>query len=299
MEKDLHFALSRFLNYITVEKGLSPNTIESYKNDLTRYISYIEERDAHSTEDVTISLIREYLSGLIKLSMSTSSIKRHISSIRHFHKFMVQEGLTDSNPATYIETPKGWQRLPKTLSFTEVEALLKQPGEDIRMGLRDGAMIELLYATGLRVSELVNLKYVNLNLEVGFITTVGKGGKERVVPMGEYALEKVNIYIERARPVLLKGRSSPFVFVSTWGRGLTRQSFWNIIKKYARQAGIQKDISPHTLRHSFATHLLERGADLRSVQMMLGHSDISTTQIYTHINRERLKRIHAECHPRP
>ncbi len=299
MDRDLSDALSRFLNYITVEKGHSQNTIESYKRDLTRYISYLTDRDINSPDKITIHLLREYLSELMKQSLSVSSIKRYIAAIRHFHKFMVREGLTDSDPTEYLETPRGWHRLPKTLSFTEVESLLKQPRENTPMGLRDGAMIELLYATGLRVSELIKLKPSNINLEVGFITAVGKGGKERVVPMGEYALEKVKQYIERARSTLLKGRSTPYVFVSTWGRGLTRQAFWKIIKKYTRLAGIQRDISPHTLRHSFATHLLERGADLRSVQMMLGHSDISTTQIYTHINRERLKKIHAECHPRP
>lgn len=299
MDIDISSAVSRFFNYITVERGLSPNTVEAYKGDLTKYISYLKEKDIHTMEEINVNILREYISESMKLPMSISSIKRYISSIRHFHKFMVQEGLTGSNPTVYLETPKGWHRLPKTLSFREVETLLKQPAEDSLMGLRNGAMIELLYATGLRVSELVNLKPANINLEIGFITTVGKGGKERVVPMGEYATEKVKHYIERTRPALLKGRSSQYVFVSTWGRGLTRQSFWMIIKKYARMAGIQRDISPHTLRHSFATHLLERGADLRSVQMMLGHADISTTQIYTHINRERLKKIHAECHPRP
>ena len=298
MDTDIRSSLSKFLNYITVEKGLSHNTIEAYEEDISKYISYLEKADIYSPDRITINILREYMSGLIH-SLSISSIKRYISAIKHFHKFMVRERITDSDPTEHLETPRGWHRLPKTLSFTEVESLIKQPKEESPTGSRDGAMIELLYATGLRVSELIKLKPCNINLEVGFITTVGKGGKERVIPMGEYAMEKVKQYIGRVRPAILKGRSSPFVFVSAWGRGLTRQAFWKIIKKYARLAGIQKDISPHTLRHSFATHLLERGADLRSVQMMLGHSDISTTQIYTHINRERLKKIHAECHPRP
>lgn len=299
MDNGLDSALSRFFNYITVEKGLSSNTLESYRRDLTCYTAYLQEQDIHSPDQITIHLLRDYLSQFMKQQRSISSIKRYIAAIRHFHKFMLQDRITRVNPTEYLETPRGWHRLPKTLSFAEVETLLRQPLEDKPTGLRDGAMIELLYATGLRVSELIRLKPGNINLEAGFIIALGKGGKERVVPMGEYALEKVQRYIERARPALLKGRTSPQVFVSTWGRGMTRQAFWTIIKKYARLAGIDRAISPHTLRHSFATHLLERGADLRSVQMMLGHADISTTQIYTHINRERLRKIHAECHPRP
>lgn len=297
MDRDLNRAASEFFNYLAVEKGRSSNTIEAYKRDLTRYISYLKDKDIAAPDEITVQLLREYMMGL--MGMSIASVKRNISSIRHFHKFILREGIAASDPTLHLETPRGWKRLPRTLSFTEVEELLKQPADDSPRGLRDGAMIELLYATGLRVSELIGLRPGNINLEVGFIVAMGKGGKERVIPMGEYALEKVKRYIERGRPALLKGRSSPYVFVSAWGRGLTRQSFWKIIKKYARRAGIRKAISPHTLRHSFATHLLERGADLRSVQMMLGHSDISTTQIYTHINRERLKKIHAECHPRP
>lgn len=297
MDRDLKHAVSEFFNYLVVEKGHSSNTIDAYKRDLTRYISYLKDKDITTPDEITVQILREYMMGL--MGMSIASVRRNISSIRHFHKFILREGIAAADPTLHLETPRGWKRLPRTLSFTEVEALLKQPVDENPRGLRDGAMIELLYATGLRASELIGLRPGNINLEVGFIVAMGKGGKERVIPMGEYALEKVKRYIERGRPALLKGRSSPYVFVSSWGRGLTRQSFWKIIKKYARQAGIQKAISPHTLRHSFATHLLERGADLRSVQMMLGHSDISTTQIYTHINRERLKKIHAECHPRP
>ncbi|MBI5194271.1 MAG: site-specific tyrosine recombinase XerD [Nitrospirae bacterium] len=303
MEKDFKILLPVFFNYLAVEKGLSQNTLESYKNDLTGYISFLNEREITSPDNVSAGLVREFIMGLMKTkSLAISSIQRHLSSVRQFHKFLVHEGVTERDPMLNIETPKGWRRLPKTISMSEVETLLKQPGEESHLSIRDGAMIELMYATGLRVSELVNLKYNNINLEIGFITTSGKGGKERVVPMGEYALERLKQYIERSRPAILKGRSSSYVFISSLGRGgrgLTRQTFWMVIKKYARMAGINQDISPHSLRHSFATHLLERGADLRSVQIMLGHSDISTTQIYTHITRERLKKIHAECHPRP
>lgn len=300
MEKYLITLLSGFFNYLAVEKGLSQNTLYSYKNDLTSYISFLENREITSLENITTTHLREFIMSLMSSkSLSVSSIRRYMSSLRQFHKFLVQEGITESNPTLHIETPKGWQRLPKTISVSEVESLLKQPGDNRPVSLRNGAMIEVMYATGLRVSELVNLKHNNINFEIGFITTVGKGGKERVVPMGEYALERLKQYVERARPVILKGRSSSHVFVSSWGKGLTRQSFWMVIKKYAKMAGITQDMSPHSLRHSFATHLLERGADLRSVQMMLGHSDISTTQIYTHITMERLKKIHAGSHPRP
>src|SRR3989304_6135831 len=299
MSNDLNTLLNRFLSYIRIEKGLSANTIESYRNDLTRYLAYLEDNSVNKTNNITLNILREFLAQLLRNQMSVSSVKLFISSIRHFHKFLLIEGLSDTNPTTYLETPRGWLRLPKTLSLSEVDALLKQPDENIKEGIRDSAMIELLYATGLRVSELISMKPGNINLEVGFIITVGKGGKERIVPAGEYAIEKIKRYIKTARNQILKERQSPHLFVTARGKGMTRQGFWKIIKKYARKACIEKDISPHTLRHSFATHLLERGADLRSVQMMLGHSDISTTQIYTHINRERLKKIHTECHPRP
>ncbi|MCC6544010.1 MAG: site-specific tyrosine recombinase XerD [Nitrospirae bacterium] len=299
MNDNLNTLLSRFLSYIRIEKGLSANTIESYRRDLTRYLAYIDENNIHDARSVTLNILREFLAQILRNQTSVSSVKRCISSIRHFHKFLLMEGLTDTNPTTYIESPRGWRRLPNTLSLSEVDALLKQPDEKINEGIRDSAMIELLYATGLRVSELISLKQGNVNLEVGFIITVGKGGKERIVPAGEYALDKIRLYIKTARNQILKERQSPHLFVTSRGKGMTRQGFWKIIKKHSRLAGIDKAISPHTLRHSFATHLLDRGADLRSVQMMLGHSDISTTQIYTHINRERLKKIHAECHPRP
>ena len=299
MRDDLNTLLSRFLSYIRIEKGLSANTIASYRNDLTRYLAYIEKNSILDSNSITLNILREFLAQLLRNQMSVSSVKRCISSIRHFHKFLLMEGLSDTNPTTYIESPRGWRRLPMTLSLSEVDALLKQPDDNINEGIRDSAMIELLYATGLRVSELISLKQGNINLEVGFIITVGKGGKERIVPAGEYALDKIRFYIKAARNQILKERQSPHLFVTSRGKGMTRQGFWKIIKKHARLAGIDKAISPHTLRHSFATHLLERGADLRSVQMMLGHSDISTTQIYTHINRERIKKIHAECHPRP
>ncbi len=298
MDDCLNTLLGKFICYARIEKGLSDNTIESYRKDLSGYLAHLDRHGVETPSAITPGILRGYPSQLLRNRLAVSSVKRCISSIRHFHKFLQIEGISDSNPATYLEAPGGWKRLPQTLSISEVDALLRQPDDGIYEGIRDSAMIELLYATGLRVSELISMKPGNINHEVGFIITIGKGGKERIVPAGEYALDKVRLYIRTARPLILKNRQSPHLFVTARGKGMTRQGFWKIIKKYARKAGINKDISPHTLRHSFATHLLERGADLRSVQMMLGHSDISTTQIYTHINRERLKKIHSECHPR-
>jgi integrase/recombinase XerD len=208
------------------------------------------------------------------------------------------DGLTKNEPTGNIETPHGWKRLPKTLSSGEVESLLDQPERTSPLGIRDKAMLELLYATGLRASELVGLRLQDINLERGFVTVVGKGSKERAVPLGETAGARAREYIDRARPLLLKGRESDFLFISSRHRQITRQMFWERIKHYVRKAGIMKNVSPHTLRHSFATHLLDNGADLRAVQAMLGHSDISTTQIYTYVSRERLKQIHKKHHPR-
>ncbi len=299
MSCELNTHLNHFISYIRIEKGLSGNTIESYRNDLTRYLAYLDKNNLDTPGEITLKNLRDFTAELLRNRMSVSTVKRCISSIRHFHKFLITEGHTDNDPTAYLESPRGWRRLPDTLTFSEVDALLKQPDEKVSEGIRDSAMLELLYATGLRVSELISMKYGNINLEAGFIITTGKGGKERIVPAGDYALDRIKEYLRSARNKLMKNRQSPHLFVTARGNAMTRQGFWKIIKKYAREARISRDISPHTLRHSFATHLLERGADLRSVQMMLGHSDISTTQIYTHINRERLKRIHEKCHPRP
>lgn len=297
--ENLKKLLEKFINYIIVEKGHSRNTTEAYRSDLTKYISYLEKKGIKRPGEITVLILREYISMLMTSNTSIPSIKRYISSIRHFHRFLYIESITDSDPTAFIETPKGWRKLPAALSLSDVENLLKQPDTTTPEGIRDGAMLELLYATGLRVSELINLTYGNINLEVGYIKTTGKGGKERIVPIGEYAIEKIQYYIDRARPSLLKNRISPYLFVTSRGKVFTRQGFWKLIKKYAKRAGIERTISPHTLRHSFATHLLERGTDLRSLQIMLGHSDISTTQVYTHVSREMLKRVHAESHPRP
>lgn len=292
MDPDL---LKKFLNYLAVERGLSRNTVISYEHDLQRYLEAMRER---SPDQVVPSDVISFMASLAAIGISPSSIARNIAAVRGFHKYLIMDGLARKDPTADIETPRKWIRLPKALSSADVENLLNQPDLSTTIGLRDKAMLELLYATGLRVSELVGLRIADLNLERGFLLVLGKGSKERAVPMGEAAVAAITDYLARARPYLLKGKDSEVVFISLRRRGITRQMFWERIKLYSRSAGIGKSISPHTLRHSFATHLLDNGADLRSVQAMLGHSDISTTQIYTHVSRERLRRIHEKFHPR-
>ncbi len=292
MEEDL---LRRFLNFLSVEKGLARNSVVSYERDLRRYFRFLGTR---KPDDLTQSDVVLFLSRLSIEGISTPSAARSLSAIRGFHKYLMSDGLARRDPTENVESPRGWKRLPKTLSSADVDSLLSQPDTSTAIGLRDKAMLEMLYATGLRVSELVDLRMPAINLERGFLLVMGKGSKERVVPMGEAAITAVGDYLVRARPSLLKGRDSELLFVSSQRRGMTRQTFWERIKWYAAKAGIRKTVSPHTLRHSFATHLLDNGADLRAVQAMLGHSDISTTQIYTHVSRERLKKIHEKHHPR-
>ncbi len=286
---------NRFLNYLTVEKGLSGNTLESYERDLKKYALFTKDKEADA---VTQADVVSFLARLSSEGISAPSAARNLAAIRGFHKYLLTDGLAHADPTVNLETPRGWKRLPKTLSASEVNGLLAQPDTSAPIGLRDNAMLELLYATGLRVSELVGLKLSDINLERGFLMVVGKGSKERAVPMGESAAAAVHAYLDGGRAALLKGNESDFLFISARRRRITRQTFWGRIKLYARQAGIARNISPHTLRHSFATHLLDNGADLRVVQAMLGHSDISTTQIYTHVSRERLRKIHEKYHPR-
>ena len=234
--------------------------------------------------------------------LAPRSLARNLVSIRMFYRFLVSEGKIDSNPARLLGIPKLYQHLPDILSRDEMEALLLQPDTTAIMGKRDKAILELLYATGLRVTELIGLKMTNINLKVGYVRTIGKGSKERIIPMGTKAIDSLNGYLTRGRPSFLKkdpAKAGPYLFLNSRGKPMTRQGLWKIIKNYALKAGITKTVTPHTVRHSFATHLLEGGADLRSVQIMLGHSDISTTQIYTHVARERLKEIHEKYHPRP
>jgi integrase/recombinase XerD len=287
----------QFISHLRVERGLADNTIQSYSRDLLRFFQFLEGRK-RSPLQATQDDIMDYMSSLQK-ALSIRSCARNLSALKMFFRFLVSEGKIEGSPARLLGTPKLPRKLPAVLTRDEVDMLLSQPDPSNQRGQRDKAMLELLYATGLRVSELVGLQISNINLEAGFVRMVGKGSKERMVPMGTKALEVIKGYLSEARGKLLKSKSSSYLFLNSRGAGLTRQGFWKIIKKYGKKAGIRKEITPHKLRHSFASHLLEGGADLRSVQVMLGHADISTTQIYTHITRERLKQIHEKYHPRP
>jgi integrase/recombinase XerD len=290
--------LDLFLNYLLVEKGLSQNTLEAYSRDIGRYLNHLEREGHGSFERVGALDVAAHVANLKESGLSPRSRARALSAIRMLHRFLIIENYCAINPTSIIEAPKTGGKLPKVLSFREVEQLLTVGGGETPGEVRDRAMIELLYATGLRASELVALRVRDLNMEAGFLLTMGKGEKERLVPMGESAQTALAAYTTMVRPALDRTGNCPYLFLSRLGERMTRQAFWNIIKKRARSAGIIKGISPHTLRHSFATHLLENGADLRSVQIMLGHADLSTTQIYTHVTRERLKRLHQEIHPR-
>ena len=290
--------ISLFLNYLTVEKGLSKNTLESYARDLGKYVSFLKERGMTDIRSVERSAIRELIGHLRRSGLSASSAARALVAVKGLHRFMLSEGMAETDPTLAIESPKRGVILPKFLSAAEVVSLLAAPSGKAPAQVRDRAMVEVMYATGLRVSELVSLKVTDVNHEVGYLSTFGKGSKGRLVPLGESALAAVSEYTEGARQAILGAQQSPVLFVTRRGSGMTRQGFWKLLKKYARIAGIKKDISPHMLRHSFATHLLEHGADLRSLQMMLGHADISTTQVYTHVETARLKKMHEEFHPR-
>lgn len=290
--------LDLYLDYLTVEKGLAANTRASYSADLLKFLSYLKDTGIDDWSQVRFPEIIAFLSRAQEQGLAPRSRARLFSAMRGFFKFMVRDSHLQESPVANLTSPRLRRHLPTVLSVAEVERLLAQPNPDLPLGLRDSAMLELLYGTGLRVTELITLAIGRVNLEVGFLVARGKGSKERIVPMGEVATEAVRSYTLGSRPRLLKGRVSEILFVSNRGTAMTRQGFWKLLKKYGRQAGMQKSLTPHTLRHSFATHLLERGADLRSVQMMLGHADISTTQIYTHVARERLREVHKKYHPR-
>ncbi len=288
-----------FMNYLSVERGLATNTISSYRRDLQKYAKYllsqkISEIAVIKRENITSFMHKEKDSG-----MSATSIYRRLAAIKMFHRFLVRERLNREDPTNLIETPKLWKRVPDVLSQLEIESMLKASQGRKWQNIRDNAIIELLYATGMRVSELVDLRSENVNFEVGYVRCIGKGRKERIIPLGQRAQIAIKRYLEKARAKLVKKQFTPNLFVSRLGKRISRQSVWKIIKFYAKKAGIKKTIKVHTLRHSFATHLLEHGADLRSVQEMLGHSDIATTQIYTHVDRERLRTVHKQFHPRP
>ncbi len=290
--------LELFLIYLAAERRLAANTLQAYGHDLARYLDFLDERRRREPSQVTASDIAGFLARLREDGIAPRSRARCLSAIRTFHKFLVIERFCDENPAIIIEAPRTLQRLPEFLSSDEVDLLFASCAGTAAEELRDRAMLELLYATGLRVSELVGLTLRQVNLEVGYLMVVGKGDKERLIPIGESARCRVGTYIHEARCRQDPLGRNPHLFLSRLGEAMTRQAFWNLVRKRARIAGIVKHLSPHTLRHSFATHLLENGADLRSVQIMLGHADLSTTQIYTHVTRERLKRLHEKIHPR-
>jgi integrase/recombinase XerD len=292
--------IDAFLNYLSVERGLSHNTIISYAQDLRGYVDYVKSRSINSLSATTKNEIVGFMMVRKDRGIAANSVARSLAAIRMFYRFLVRERILKADPSSLVDSPKLWKKIPETLSVNEVEALLAQPNtRDVQQGIRDRAILETLYATGMRVSEAVNLKLDNVNMEVGFLRCVGKGDKERIIPLGQKAIISIKRYLESSRRVLLKNKESEALFVSRFGKKISRQSLWKMIKHYAQLARIKKSIKPHILRHSFATHLLERGADLRSVQEMLGHSSISTTQLYTHINKERLKSIHKMYHPRP
>ncbi len=290
--------LDEFLSYLTVEKGLSKNTISAYRTDIAHFIGHIEEKGSADIGRVKRQDITGYLLSLKDSGISSNSISRALVAIKMFYRFLVQERFVKDDVAGILESPRLIRPLPNVMGAIEVDKLLAAPDVTDWAGVRDRAALELMYATGMRVSEMVELTIDNLNLDVGFLKCRGKGDKERIVPVGRSAREAIGKYMEKVRPQLLKGKQDKHLFISRLGRKVSRVSFWKMIKKYTRIARIKQDVTPHTLRHSFATHLLERGADLRVVQEMLGHSDISTTQIYTHINKERLKSIHRQFHPR-
>ncbi len=291
--------IDEFIRHLTVERGLAPNTCASYRRDLSDLARFLQKHPGSGLAAASKREILAYLLHLQQQGKAPATVSRHLAAIRTFYRFLVNESLVERDPSENLETPKLAKRLPKVLSVSEVELLLGQPKPIEPAGLRDRAMLEVLYATGMRVSELISLTLNQINLELGYVRCIGKGSKERIIPLGRKASKSLREYLARGRAKLIRRKEpTDLLFVNHHGRVLTRQGFWKIIKAYAAQAGIDKPITPHTLRHSFATHLLENGADLRSVQEMLGHVDISTTQIYTHLTRSRLKEVYAKTHPR-
>jgi integrase/recombinase XerD len=289
--------IREFVNCLRVEKGLSDNTILAYRRDIEKFAAFASERGL-GTKEITRSDVVDFLASLYRRRLDSRSVARHLVTIRNFFRFALIEGYIDDDPAATIESPRFRQSLPSFLSIEEVDRLLRQPDVTTVVGVRDRALIEIMYSAGLRVSELCGLRVDDLQMDPGCLRCIGKGNKERLVPVGKQALSAVRKYLRAARPELLRGNSSPYLFLNQRGGKLDRITFWKLLGAYGRKAGLRKPLKPHMLRHSFATHLLDRGADLRSVQMMLGHSDISTTQIYTHVMEERLKHVYKAHHPR-
>lgn len=290
--------LESFLTYLIVIRGLSKNTVNSYKTDVKKLFKFLKAININSMDDIQPGHLANFTVDLNIKGLGIRSISRCTVSVKQFFKYLLLENVLESDPTINLITPKMKRVLPEVLSVEDIKKILDSPDRSTFEGLRDSAMLEILYASGVRVSELVNLTLTSLNQNHGYLVVFGKGSKERLTPIGQPALKKVKDYLSLSRPNLIKDRISEYIFITRHGSKFTRQGFWKIVKNYAAKAGIQKNISPHTIRHSFATHLLENGADLRSIQMLLGHSDISTTQIYTHIDSKRLKEIHRKFHPR-
>ena len=290
--------LDEFINYLNVERGLSPHTLDAYKSDIARFIKFLNARGVKSLDDATRDIIGAYLMAEKSRGISSTSLSRNLAAIKVFFRFLASNRFVRADITDVIESPKIWKHLPEVLSIDEVEQLLNSPRPTTHYGRRDRALIELMYATGVRVSEAAGLKVGDVNLEVGYIRCMGKGSKERIVPLGRVARKALDSYLKLTRPHFLRLRTSETLLLTRHGKPFTRQGLWKIIKSYAKRAKIRKRITPHTLRHSFATLLLSGGADLRIVQEMLGHADISTTQTYTHVDKDRLKSIHKKFHPR-
>lgn len=290
--------LDRYYQHLLIEKGAAGNTLEAYSRDLKRFVTFLEQKRIADARAVSSQHVIDFLVQIKAEGLSANSTNRCLAALRGFYKFLLREKAVDESPLAHIELAKVWMRLPDTVSKEEMNSLLSQPGDQTPQALRDSAMLELLYATGLRVSELASLTMNSFNWQVGFLVVMGKGSKERVVPVGKTAYDCVRRYVDEARPKFVKSKTTDVLFLNRFGGAFTRQGLWKLIIHYAQKAGLQKNVHPHTFRHSFASHLLEGGADLRAVQVMLGHSDISTTQIYTHVTRERLKEIHRKYHPR-
>jgi integrase/recombinase XerD len=292
------FLLPRFSDFVALEQGLSPRTQEAYQRDLMRFAQYADAKGIAAPLDITARLLREYVYYLKDLGLSPASIRRNVSAVRTYFRFLVGDGLVVRDPSERLETPKRWRTLPDVLTVEEVQRLLAAPSLDDRLVFRDRALLELAYGAGLRVSEWITLGVRDLLFEEGLVRVFGKGSKERLVPIGRSAIGAAAIYLRELRPKLEKGEGKGILFLNARGRPLTRMGAWKILRGHVERAGITKHVSPHTLRHSFATHLLEGGADLRAVQEMLGHVDIATTQIYTHVDREYLRQVHRSYHPR-
>ena len=292
------FLLPRFTDFIALEQGLSPRTQEAYRRDLARFAQFAATRGASAPLDVTARLLREYVYHLKDLGLSPASIRRNVSAVRTWFRFLTGDGIVVRDPSERLETPKRWRTLPEVLTVDEAQALLSAPTLDDPFVFRDRALLELAYGAGLRVSEWITLGVRDLLLDEGLVRVFGKGSKERLVPIGRSAIGAAAIYLRELRPKLEKGEGKGILFLNARGRPLTRMGAWKILRGYVERAGITRHVTPHTLRHSFATHLLEGGADLRAVQEMLGHVDIATTQIYTHVDREYLRQVHRSYHPR-